>query len=205
MTNDVCRIAVFYDGNYFKVVSNYYKYQHSRNARISLSGLHKFIQKQISEKEQVDENRCQIVESHYFKGRFSVKSSIEKGKLEDERKFEDVLVTEGIIQHYLPMFEKEKATEKGIDVWLSLEAYDLAVHKRFDVLALIACDGDYVPLVRKLNGIGTRVMVLGWDFENKTRTSQALLNVSNYPLMMNNIIDDRTNQKNQIVSGLFYS
>ncbi len=41
-----------------------------------------------------------------------------------------------------------------------VEAFELAIYKQFNVLALIACDGDYVPLVRKLNTLGTRVMVL---------------------------------------------
>lgn len=45
---------------------------------------------------------------------------------------------------------------------LSLEAYDLAVHKRYDILVLVASDGDYVPLVRKLNSIGIPVIVPQW-------------------------------------------
>jgi uncharacterized LabA/DUF88 family protein len=60
--------------------------------------------------------------------------------------------------------------EKGIDVWLALEAYDLAVHKRFDVLVLFAGDQDFVPLVRKVNGLGTRVMLIAWT--RSTRTSK---------------------------------
>ena len=64
--------------------------------------------------------------------------------------------------HYLPI---TAGGEKGIDVWLALEAFELAVHKRFDVVALIAGDGDFVPLLRKLNTMGTRVMLLGWDFK----------------------------------------
>ncbi len=62
--------------------------------------------------------------------------------------------------------------EVGIDVWLALEAYDLAVHKKFDVLALVASDSDYVPLVRKLNSIGTRVMLLAWDFRTSPSRSE---------------------------------
>jgi len=31
-------------------------------------------------------------------------------------------------------------TEKGIDVWFALEAYELAIHKRFDVCVLVAGD-----------------------------------------------------------------
>lgn len=96
--------------------------------------------------------------------------------------------------------------EVGIDVWLALEAYDLAVHKKFDVLALVACDGDYVPLVRKLNSIGTRVVLLAWDFKterSETRTSQLLINECSYPIMMHEEIDNRARQRDPIIDGLF--
>jgi uncharacterized LabA/DUF88 family protein len=102
--------------------------------------------------------------------------------------------------------------EKGIDVWLSLEAFDLAVHKRFDVLALVGCDGDYVPLMRKLNGIGTRTMVLAWDFKFEdrgvpvvTRTDQKLIETSTYPVMMAPRIDSRETKKDEdrYIRGLF--
>jgi cold shock CspA family protein len=101
--------------------------------------------------------------------------------------------------------------EKGIDVWLALEAFELAFYKRFNVLVLIASDGDYVPLVRKLNTLGTRVMVLGWDFEYNnetgqkliTRTSQDLLEEVTYPVQMSQIIDDRVRQKEPIINNLF--
>jgi hypothetical protein len=44
MTNSkdlsLTRIGVFYDGNYFLHVSNFYNYFHGRKSRISISGLH---------------------------------------------------------------------------------------------------------------------------------------------------------------------
>jgi cold shock CspA family protein len=100
--------------------------------------------------------------------------------------------------------------EKGIDVWLALEAYELAIYKRFDVSVLVACDGDFLPLVRKLNTLGTRVMLLGWDFiwidqnneERETRTAQVLLDVT-YPIMMHRVIDDRSRRNDPLINGLF--
>jgi len=58
---------------------------------------------------------------------------------------------------------------------------------------LIAGDGDYVPLVRKLHTLGTQVMLVCWDFsyhnENgdivETRTSRHLLSEVFYPVQMN--------------------
>ncbi len=54
--------------------------------------------------------------------------------------------------------------EKGLDVWFALETYEMTLLKRYDVTVLVACDRDYLPLVRKLNALGGAVMVLGWDF-----------------------------------------
>lgn len=70
---------------------------------------------------------------------------------------------------------------------------------RLNVLVLIASDGDYVPLIRKLNTLGTRVMVLRWGFEYTndfgkemtTRTSQDLIEEVSYPVAMHEIIDNR--------------
>jgi uncharacterized LabA/DUF88 family protein/cold shock CspA family protein len=201
------RIGIFYDGNFFHVVSNYYAYNHPRKARISINGLHEFVRARVAHEEHVDARLCQVVDVHYFRGRFSADEVEAAGKLHSERLFDDVLVREGVTTHYLPM--GFAGTEKGIDVWFALEAYELAIYKRFDVCVLVAGDSDYVPLARKLNTLGTRVMVLGWDFEYRdrgdrvqiTKTSQALLNEVTYPVLLSAIIEDKT-QKDKI-KGLF--
>lgn len=36
MNDRLIRIGIFYDGNFFSVVSNYYNYHHPRKARISI-------------------------------------------------------------------------------------------------------------------------------------------------------------------------
>ncbi|MCB9276480.1 MAG: NYN domain-containing protein [Lewinellaceae bacterium] len=209
------KIAVFYDGNYFYHVSNYYNYVHERKCRISIKGLHNFIRHKVAELEgQALELRlCQIVDAHYFRGRLSASEASNKvNQLYYERVFEDILMSEGVTTHYLPLrtFSGRK-TEKGVDVWLALEAFELAFYKRFDVVVLIASDGDYVPLIRKLNSLGIRVMVLAWDFEfiddfgnnRATRTSQDLLEEAVYPLAMHELIDSRTAQDSFLADSLF--
>jgi cold shock CspA family protein len=202
------RIGVFYDGNYFSHVSNYYNYEHPRRSRISVSGLHRFIIHEISRRENASPERCRIVDAHYFRGRLSATEAQERNALFRERQFDEVLMREGIISHFLPVVA---GGEKGIDVWLALEALELAMHKRFDVVVLVAGDGDYLPLVRKLNTLGARVCVLGWDFEyldtqgnrRQTRTAQTLLNEANYPILMNTLIDDRAQRSNPVIDELF--
>ena len=202
------RIGVFYDGNYFFHVSNYYQYQHSRKARISIDGLHEFIRHQAAEAEGEDVKYCQIVDAHYFRGRPRAQEADARGLLLRERQFDDILMREGVITHYLPLGPDG---EKGIDVWLALETYELAIYKRFDVIVLIACDGDFLPLVRKLNALGTRVMLLGWGFayidqsgkERETRTAQVLLEEVTYPVLMHQIIDDRSRKGDPRIDQLF--
>jgi cold shock CspA family protein len=202
------RIGIFYDGNFFFHVSNYYHYHHERRARISLGGLHGFIRQQVADCEKSDPRYCQIVDAHYFRGRLRAADAEDRDLLYKERVFDDVLVREGVTTHYLPL---TREGEKGIDVWLALEAYEMAIYKRFDVIVLVVCDGDFLPLVRKLNTLGARVMVLGWDFryfdangnERETRTAQVLLDEVTYPIMMHPIIEDRARQRDPLINGLF--
>jgi cold shock CspA family protein/uncharacterized LabA/DUF88 family protein len=216
---DILRIGIFYDGYYFYKVSNYYKYEHTKKSRISISGLHEFIRNEISALTKTDVRQCQIIDAHYFKGRSSARELGEK--IQSERIFEDILMRENIVSHYLPLMygENNSAQEKGIDVWLALEAYELAIYKHFDILVLVAGDGDYVPLVRKLHTLGTQVMLICWDFtflnENgkpgETKTSRQLLDEVFYPVSMyqrieqnnsayikNLFVSDKNNDKNHV-------
>ncbi|MDR1419306.1 MAG: NYN domain-containing protein [Treponema sp.] len=194
---DILRLGIFYDGYYFYKISNYYKYEHEKKSRISISGLHEFIRNEVASLTKMDIRQCQIIDAHYFKGRSSAKELGEK--VQSERAFEDILMRENIVTHYLPLRYDENniAHEKGIDVWLALEAYELAIYKHFDILVLVAGDGDYVPLVRKLHTLGAQVMLISWDFvfhnENgdtvETKTSRQLLEEVFYPVLMHQRIE----------------
>jgi cold shock CspA family protein/uncharacterized LabA/DUF88 family protein len=220
---DILRIGIFYDGYYFFKVSNYYKYEHARKARISISGLQDFIRNEVANLTKVDKRQCQIIDAHYFKGRSSARELGEK--VQSERVFEDILMRENIVTHYLPLRyvgENNTAQEKGIDVWLALEAYELSIYKHFDILALVAGDGDYVPLVRKLHTLGTQVVLLCWDFAYhnedgylvETKTSRQLMEEVFHPVFMHQCMDqyddeyirelfvpDRTAEKDIVFSG----
>jgi uncharacterized LabA/DUF88 family protein/cold shock CspA family protein len=210
----IVRLGVFYDGYYFSHVSNFYYYHHERRSRISLTGLHSFLREEVARREGVDVAYCQIVDAHYFRGRLGAADAAERDILMKERQFEDVLVREGVTPHYVPLqLDSEGAPrrDKGIDVWFALEAYEAALLKNLDVVVLVASDGDYVPLVRKLNRLGSRVVVLGWDFRfaghdnetRETRTSQALLSEASYPILMSQVIDDRNRKYDPLVKDLF--
>ena len=220
-------VGVFYDGNYFNHVSTYYKYSHPRRARLSIAGLHRFVRSRITAQSFAEEDRagsrgpqgendatrrCQVVDAHYFRGRLAALEAAAKDSLLNERLFEDVLMKEGVTTHSLPLVRRrdQSLAEKGLDVWFALEAYEQTLLKRYDVTVLVACDRDYLPLVRKLNALGGEVMVLGWDFthtdemgvERQTVTSVDLLAEASYPLAMHEIIEDATGD-DPVINGLF--
>ncbi len=208
-SNPLVRIAVCYDGNFFSHVSNYYKYAHDVSSRISISGLHDFIRHSVATEEELPSiNFCPIVQSHFFRGRFSAKVADERQCLYNDRVFDDILMWEGVQVHYMPIKGNE---ERGVDVTLALETYEMAMSGKVDVVVLIAGDRDYLPLVRKVLALGVKVMVLGWDFEyrdemgrtRQTFTSDGLLSEATYPVEMQKVIGTEGNFDNPVLEKLF--
>lgn len=207
------RIGVFYDGNYFLHVSNYYNYVHSRKARLSIAGLHEFIRYQTAQLEgDGDKNRAQIVDAHYFRGRLTASEASQRGnQLYFDRVFDDILMHEGVTTHYIPVRSSQNGYkfEKDIDIWLALEAYELTFHKKFDAVVLIASDGDYAQLCRKLHTLGSAVILLSWEFEytddfgnvRVTKTSQDLMNSATHSLSMHDLIDNPKSK--ELIDSLF--
>jgi uncharacterized LabA/DUF88 family protein len=209
------RVAVFYDGTFFQRLSQYYRYNHLRQRFIDLGGLHEYIRHRVASFETGNNvSLCQIVEAHFFRGRFSLNAAKQANALETDRLLDQLLMFAGVVAHYYPMNEsKIPPEEKGIDVWLALEAYDLAVHKRFDVLVLVAGDQDYVPLIRKVNGLGTRVLVLGVDVEFQDSSGQArfqktsprLIEEASYTVMITEEVNSKTAKGDRVIDGIFRS
>lgn len=212
---DSRRIGIFYDGNFLLHASNYYNYIHTVKRRLSLSGLHNFIRHRVAEEEGVAPARCQIAEAHYFRGRLNAAEASQRGnQLYNDRVFDDILMSEGIQSHYLPLRNLlGKKEERGIDVWLSLEAYELSLLDRLDVVVLIVSDTDYTPLMRKLVALGVRVMLLSWEFEYVnddgvkmvTKTSHELLSLATYPVAMQDVIDYGVQEENPLIMEIFVS
>ena len=208
------KIGVFYDGSYFTHVSNYYNYVHPHRRRLHIGGLHEFIKQMVAEREGTLPNLCHIIDAHFFRGRFSAKDANEKtNQLYYDRVFDDVLMYNGVQTHYLPVKDlMGRKREKGIDVLMALETFELCMLKRFDVVALIASDGDHVPLVKKLHALGCNTMLLGWDFEytdettgelQTTKTSTDLWNEVSWPLEMADLVEEGLRSNDDVVREMF--
>lgn len=212
--NPALKVGVFYDGSYFTHVSNYYNYVHPHRRRLHIGGVHEFIKHMIAEREDTAPSLCHIIDAHFFRGRFSAKDANEKAnQLYYDRVFDDVLMYNGVQTHYLPVKDlMGRKREKGIDVLMALETFELCMHKRYDVVALIASDGDHVPLVRKLHALGCKTMLLGWDFEytdetsgelQTTKTSTDLWNTVSYPLEMAELVESGLRDADEVVEDMF--
>lgn len=207
------RLGVFYDGNFLLHTSNYYNYIHPQHRRLSISGLHSFIKKKTASIGFTEQTDCQIVEAHYFRGRISAAEAAQRGnQLYNDRVFEDILMAEGIQTHYLPLRNfMGKKEERGIDVWLSLEVLEYALTDKIDVAVLIISDTDYVPLFRKLNSLGIKTILLGWEFDYVndegvkmvTKTSHELLQAANYPIAMHTVIEEGLENGDESIQALF--
>lgn len=211
------RFGVFMDGNYLYRVSNFYKFDHSRGKRIAFNALVPYLVRKISEIEKMDEALVKCVEAHWFKGKMTMAQLYKKypGEqerlryMESERYVDDSLMYEGITQHNFPlrMHPNGEIEEKGIDVWLAAETLELNQLKHMDVICLVACDSDFVPLVKKITSAGTKVYLMSWDMVTtngiETRTSQMLINESHVYLPMHEMIDSRDNRTREMTDGLF--
>lgn len=214
MSRQLTRIGVFYDGNYFTHVSNYYNYVHDRKSRLSLSGLHTYMKERISITEEVDFELCKIVSAHYFRGRSTAADASERGnQLYFDRIFEDILSYENVTAHYQPTKGtiNTRSADKGLNLQLAVEALDLAHSGKVDIIVLVAADGDYAPMIRKLSALGVRVMLFSWDFEftnddgkrMTTKTSQDLLSESTYPVLMHDRIEEGLDDDDDSIQNLF--
>lgn len=207
------RIAVFYDGNFLLHSSNYYNYVHYMHKRLSINGIHKYILGYAQERWDLPEGQCRISEAHYFRGRLNAADASTRGtQLYNDRVFDDILMSEGVVTHYLPLRNTSgRREESGTNVWLSLEAHQMAIKGQMDIAVLVVADTDYVPLMRKLATQNIKTVIMGWDFEYTndegvkmtTRTSQELRNIADESLQMTEIIDNGLEMNNPLINGIF--
>lgn len=213
LPGNVLRIGVFYDGSYFQHVSDFYFFSHWRHARLSLQGMQEFIRQLVAQSTARPLSEARIVEAHYFRGRRSAREAVARDALLAERHWDDHLMHLGITSHYLPLVtgSNDRFVEKGVDVLFTVEALERAMSNRFDVLVMVAGDGDFAPLARCLQRHGIPVALLAWDLgqgtESRTgrgtRTSRRLMAESMYVHPMHQIIDDPARADDPSINALF--
>ncbi len=177
MNNTIASIGVFIDGGYYSKINDALEEQFSQN--IAVDKLFKYIRTKIAEISGTSESNCIITQSHFYRGRYRAKDAAHKNLLYAERRFEDNLIENDVIFHYKHLREIERndettVVEKGIDVWFALDAFQLSLIHNFDYVVLITGDADHEMLVKKLQTIKSRVILLTWNLGPQSSTSRLL-------------------------------
>lgn len=173
-------ISVFYDGYYLqRVIAHYHEV---RGQVLDLSALHRFIGGKAGGR---------VTSAHAYYGR-SAPEQMDEQLLHQDRFFDILLARAGILAHILPV--NGIGAEKGVDVWLALDIFEHASDGLCDVIALVAGDADYVPLLRKLKNTTTQSMSLGWNIpQTEDRrgigASQALMAEADQSIAMEAVLD----------------
>ena len=198
-------VGVFMDGGYYAKVNRALKAEEKSIIRVK--ALFDFICDRLAYEEGVYASDCQITEAHYFRGRFRVKEAYDKHLLYNERKFEDTLIENDVVFHYKHLREVERdgvtqVIEKGVDVWFALEAYELAVFRKFDYVVLITGDADHEMLVRKLKALKIKTVLLTWNLNDVDATSPLLKEEAGHHWELSQIIQDNPQLKRELLYRL---
>lgn len=198
-------IGVFIDGGYYAKINRALKAQEKSIIRVR--SLFDFIAEKLSRQEDINVSDCQITEAHYFRGRFRVKEAYDKHLLYNERKFEDTLIENDVIFHYKHLREVERdgqteVIEKGVDVWFALEAYELAVFRKFDYVVLITGDADHEMLVRKLKALKIKTVLLTWNLTDVDSTSPLLREEAGHHWELSRLVNDDPSLKRNLLYRL---
>ena len=177
MNDSIQSIGLFIDGGYYAKVNE--NLEETSRLNIDLAALMKYIRDVVGRLSHTRAADSHITESHYFRGRYRVDEAANKHLLFDERRFEDSLIENDVIFHYKHLRSiqrggNETVIEKGIDVWFALEAYELALFRKFDYVVLITGDADHEMLIKKLKALKIETILLTWDVEENSSTSGLL-------------------------------
>jgi uncharacterized LabA/DUF88 family protein len=157
-----------------------------------------------------------IDNSNIFKGfqKYNIKADYEKLKIiiNKSRKLQNIFLYEGIVY---PMSSEKKrwydelgnrsgyvikasfdkiasngAVEKKIDINIAIDIVSLAYEDAYDTAVLVSGDGDFVPVIKKVNELNKKVEI--WAFK------YSLANIIKEELDQRNIhyLDDILNQLN---------
>ena len=187
-TSTIHSIGLFIDGQYYFLLDKALK--EKKNRRVNLKGLISFIQLTIGKKYGVNPDACVVTETHFFRGRLKANDARDRKLLLDDRKFEDRLIENDVVLHYKHVYELPDGSphEKGIDVWLALETYELALYRDFDFIVMITGDADYEMLARKIKALKKPAILLSWHYDENDPTAKDLKDEVSFQININALL-----------------
>jgi len=209
--NKKTKISIFFDGYFFDLLSRYYRFGHRLQRWIDFAGLDAYILTNTAEAIGVNEKNCAIIGKHLYKGVLSARDvTPEQAKKAND--YSDLLKKHNITPHFRDLWTNGEGykKEKMVDPDLICDALEMAFKREFDVLVLIACDTDFVPMVEKLNKWAIDSVLFWWDLpeyefngkkHNPQRTSDLLIRTVKHHFEMNPIADKR--KKTELEENIF--
>lgn len=176
------RSLLYIDGNFYFELSNYYKFHHAKQKRLSFFGL----------KEMLEEvGNTTIIESNYYKNK------IQGQQLDNS--FDDILLRDGVNVKYIYSQKDDNSgylRNNNLDTIMILDIFERAVQYKVEQIIIMATNTSYSFLLPKLHLCGVWSFVLGADInytqnenEKAVRTSSALLDKARSSLMLNEFVD----------------
>ncbi len=191
-------IGLFIDGQYYYRLDK--ALQENKSVRVKLEGVIDFIERTLSAKYGLDRETCIVTETHFFRGRLNAFDAKARNQLLEDRKFEDRLIKNDVILHYKHVYYLPDGTphEKGIDVWLALEAYELALYRDFDFIVIITGDADYEMLARKIKSLKKPAILLSWHYDDQNPTAKDLREEISFQININALLENNPGLLNRI-------
>ncbi len=186
-TDSPLRAGVFIDGTYFGIVNKHYQDLPGLQKPIDHAGLLSFLQRQTAELLSVTRDGLTITRRHMYLG-LPLGASISNMRWQQEA----MLKVDIDLQHF-PIKNNGGgiAKEQGVDVALAWDAgYESS---KLDVYILITGDGDFIPLVDKLQSIGKKVILAYWHVGSEpgktSRTNTDLIRSATHSVNMRQKIE----------------
>jgi uncharacterized LabA/DUF88 family protein len=147
------------------------------------------------------------VDSHYFASYISSPLGIPEQVFRDERW---CALDSGIQVQWFRRGTSENCKEKGVDTALTATAVERSIRQGYDILFLLAGDGDFVPTVSVLRKY-TKIVLLAWNIDwtdwmgtiRPTRVANKLVDTADRTLWMRESIDKGLRSNDVVVDRLF--
>ncbi|MBI2278993.1 MAG: NYN domain-containing protein [Candidatus Brennerbacteria bacterium] len=101
-------------------------------------------------------------------GRWEIKTSIHKKKIEKIQVDDRVVDWENLLQKGVSSFTFEKYREKGIDVKLATDLIVGAVDDQYDTALIVSSDTDLIPAIDWVRSRGKKVEYVGFSIPHPT-------------------------------------
>nr|MDD6335319.1 NYN domain-containing protein [bacterium] len=169
MSTPFVRISIYYDGAHFFRASNHYLRDDPQASRIDIQGMQRYILREVARRMEVDAAHCTVIDTHFYRNRIMGETKPPENVLKSQQEFADVLLHMNIELHDIVQPEAGRMPVRMMEMCMALDAMERMGEHPPEVMVLIGDDPLYIPMVKRLQAKGTRVLLLYWDAAMRQR------------------------------------